>query len=196
MNFTGAPYDSSTVAAVLDERELNLASQHVEGLDLLADYKHDVSRGQLDLFVNGSYLQVRQQITEAAPEQEIAGNAFNPPRFRARGGATIGAGPWSATAILNWLGSSTNTYQPTLPRVASWSVVDLQLSYVAPFDGVLKGVRASFAVRNLFDKDPPYLRYDSRTFVGFNYDSLNTNPLGRFITLQLSKSWGPDRDDR
>jgi iron complex outermembrane recepter protein len=191
-NYSGSPYDPATVAALIDERYLNLATQHVDGLDFLATVKSDLPVGRLDTFANTTYLQIRQRVTSASPEVEIAGVSFNPPRMKARAGVTYSIGPWSATGIVNWTASSTDAYEPTTPKVAAWTVFDLQAAYVSQSKGLLEGLRASVSVQNLFNRDPPYLHYDGR-YAGFHYDTLNASPMGRFIALQVSKAWGlPD----
>jgi hypothetical protein len=38
----------------------------------------------------------------------------------------------------------------------------------------------------VLNRDPPFVSSDIQ---GLNYDSSNTSPLGRMITLQLSKDW-------
>jgi len=98
------------------------------------------------------------------------------------------AGPWQATAIVNYLGGSQNIYAPERVPVASWTTLDTQLSYNAAPQTVLSGLHASLSVRNLFDRDPPYVQFDTYR-QGLNYDSLNVTPLGRVVTLQLSKDW-------
>ena len=188
MNFSGAPYVPSSIAAIVNAGPVNVSQQDADGVDLGFDYKRSVAIGAMDWYLNATYGELRQRFTPTSPEQELAALAFNPPRYRARGGATWSTVTWSATGTVNYLGSERNTYLPTLPRVASWTTVDLKLSYKPSFGGAVSGLSVSLAVQNLFDKDPPYLMFDTyRT--GLNYDSLNVSPLGRFIGLQLVKSW-------
>ncbi len=40
-------------------------------------------------------------------------------------------------------------------------------------------------MQNLFDSDPPF--YDSPLAIG--YDPANADPLGRLISIQLTKVW-------
>ena len=189
-NYSGVPYDSAAIAALVNGTTTNISAERVNGVDLLADYQQPVGGGMIDMYLNGSYLQFRQQLSPLASQVEFAGIAFNPPRWRARGGATWqGAGGWSTTAIVNWLAPSTDSYASGSPAVAAWATVDLQLSYATDVTGPLAGIKASLSVQNVFDRDPPYV-LGAATIPGFNYDSANTTPLGRFVTLQLSKAWG------
>jgi outer membrane cobalamin receptor len=187
-NLTGGGYDPASVAAIVNSTEINIASQHIDGADLMVDYKGSSAIGTTEVFFNGAYLSIRQKVTPLSTESKEAGSAFSPPRFRARGGTTWTTGAWSLTGVINYLGSETNTYQATLPHVASWTTVDLQVAFVPTDSAAFRGTRAAISARNVFDRDPPYLVYDA--FVpGIHYDSLNATPLGRFVSVQLSKSW-------
>jgi len=191
-NLSGRPYVPTTVAALIDARSLNIANQHLSGVDLLARYKRDSRIGALEAFANASYLQFRERITPASPEVELAGVTFNPPRFRARGGMTWTIHGLATTGIVNWIDHSVNTYVPGSPVTGSWTTFDVQLSYKTPPGGLLSGLRATLSVQNLLDRDPPFAQYlASPVIVGFNYDSNNFNPMGRYVTLQISKQWIP-----
>lgn len=186
-NLTGAPYDPASVAAIVDFRNINIAQQNIEGVDLLFDKKSRLSAFDLDNFVNGTYLQLRNRITDLQPEQELAGTVFNPPRLRLRGGATVARAGLSVTGTVNYIGPESNNLVTGSPDVASWTTIDAQVAYVVA-SGPLSGFRVSLSAINLLDRNPPYLQYNAyRT--GFNFDEANVTPLGRFITLQLQKSW-------
>jgi iron complex outermembrane receptor protein len=47
------------------------------------------------------------------------------------------------------------------------------------------GLTWSLNVQNLFDSGPPF--YDNPLAIG--YDPANADPLGRMVTLQLTKAW-------
>ncbi len=40
-------------------------------------------------------------------------------------------------------------------------------------------------IRNAFDKDPPFYNNSA----GFAYDAANADPVGRFVSVQLTRSW-------
>jgi iron complex outermembrane recepter protein len=188
-NFTDQPYDPANIAAVINGRRMNVSHQEVSGVDLIVDSQISHGAGATSLFLNGSYLEIREQFTPLADEQQIAGRSFNPPQFRANGGVTWSTGSWSATATVHYLDAAINTYTPTPTHVASWTTLDMQLAYTSSrVNTWLSGVRTAIAVRNVFDEDPPYTEADSfRT--GFHYDSLNASPLGRFVSVQFAKTW-------
>jgi iron complex outermembrane recepter protein len=183
-----APYNAATVSAITDQRNLNTASQHVQGIDLQSDYSRSVGATSIDLYRNGTYLRTRQQVESSAPIQEVAGTAFYPPRFRARIGTNTAAWGWSAGASLNFTSTFTNLYQPNSSAVYSWTALDMQLAYVRETAGVFHGFRAALSVLNVPDNDPPCRKYDTWSYVGLHHDSLNGSPIGRFVSLQLSKA--------
>jgi iron complex outermembrane recepter protein len=188
LNNTPNPYDPSVIAAIVDFRKVNIARQRARGVDLLTTYDLHTTSGETALFLNASYMTLDQRLTVVAPEERISGTAFNPPRFRTRGGVTWRYGLWSMTGIVNYLGDSENTFEPTRPGVGSWTTADAQLAYGPPETGALSGVRVSISVQNIFDRDPPFLQFDAfRT--GLNYDSVNVTPLGRYISVAVSKNW-------
>lgn len=193
-NNSGLPYDPSTIAAIVDGRSLNISQQKLDGVDILLNYDRAVAIGQLSLYANATFLRIEQQPTNVSPETELTGRAFSPPRRRARAGATWSTGPWSSTAAINWTSSSRNVYQPDQAKVSAWTVVDFQLSYRPEFARMLRGLHASVSVQNVFDEDPPLLSVGDGVFLGYNYDSLNTTPLGRYYTIQVTKRWGSGTD--
>ena len=48
-----------------------------------------------------------------------------------------------------------------------------------------RGLSLSLGVRNLLDEAPPF--YDA--FQGVGFDAANASPMGRVVSLQLSKTW-------
>ncbi len=189
-NFSGAPYDPSTVSSLIEFRQINLARQRIDGVDLLVNYDILVKSGELSLFANATRLRMVERATYASSQEELTGKAFSPPRFRARAGATLSVGSFAATTVVNYLDASVNTLEPGNPAVASWTTIDAQIAYSSGREnGLLEGVKASLSVQNVLDKDPPFVRYDAAFPPGFNYDQLNTSPVGRFALITVSKAW-------
>jgi len=79
-------------------------------------------------------------------------------------------------------------------RIHANITFDLNLAYNLPTDwawGLTEGAQFSFNVHNLFDQDPPF---HNSGFGNFNtyttgYDQYNASPLGRLITVGLTKKW-------
>ena len=90
----------------------------------------------------------------------------------------------TVTAGLNYLG---DTYAvETGRRIKPWTTADLQVR-LSPKHGVLgrAGVNWSLSVQNVFDAAPPF--YDNPLTIG--YDPTNADPIGRTVSLQLTKAW-------
>jgi iron complex outermembrane receptor protein len=185
-NETGAAFDPRGIGAIVDARVVNVARQTARGADLNIDYS--VGRGSNSgvLFLNGTYLDLIQQNTPQSPEQTLSGLAFYPAKFRLRAGATWKFNAWALTSTVNYLPRETNNQVTPFQNVGSWTTVDASLRFSPILPGPLSGMHFSLAVLNAFDRDPPYL---VTSIPGLNYDSSNTSPLGRFVSLQISKDW-------
>ncbi|MGH8258921.1 MAG: TonB-dependent receptor domain-containing protein, partial [Steroidobacteraceae bacterium] len=191
VNFAGVPYVPANVSAVLDDREQNATAQQIDGIDLTAQDTWPLLGGELDALASGTWLRIQQRTVPAAPEVELTGTVFNPPRFKSRASVTWRRGAWSTTAAFNYVGRETDNTGTVAIPVSSWSTVDAQLSYAVPSSvpRVLRGFRASLSVQNLFDRAPPHLAVGSTTYPGLSYDSTNASALGRFVSADLTKSW-------
>ncbi len=185
-NETGAPFDPNKIGAIVDARTVNVASQTARGADLNINYKIGTGPSNGLLFLNGTYLDLTQQNTPQSPEQTLSGLAFYPAKFRVRGGATWKLNAWALTGTVNYLPRETNNQVTPNQNVGSWTTVDASLQFAPALTGVLSGVHFGLAVLNAFDRDPPGLL---TTVQGLNYDSSNATPMGRFVSLQISKAW-------
>jgi len=185
-NETGAPFDPSKIAAIVDNRQVNVASQTARGADLNIGYKNGAGSNDGRLCLNGTYLDLTQRNSPQAPQQTLSGLAFYPAKFRGRGGATWKLNAWALTGTLNYLPRETNNQVTPFQAVGSWTTADASLRFAPVLPGAFSGIHFSLAVLNVFDKNPPGL---ITTTQGINYDSANTSPMGRFLTLQISKEW-------
>jgi outer membrane receptor protein involved in Fe transport len=174
------------VVAVVDTRIVNVATQTVRGADLNVNYRVDAGPGNTFLFLNAAYLDLTERDTPQSPLQTLSGLAFYPPKFRARAGVTWKPASWSLTTAVNYLAHESNTQVLPAESVASWTTVDASVRYVPTLKGIWRGLSVSLSALNVLNRDPPFVSSDIQ---GLNYDSSNASPLGRMITLQLSKEW-------
>jgi len=188
-NATGAPFNPNRIGAIVDDRVVNVASQTARGADLSINYKIGAASNSGLLFFNGTYLDLIQQNTPQSPHQTLSGLAFYPPKFRMRGGATWKLNAWALTGTVNYLPPETNNQVTPFQNVSSWTTVDASLRFAPMLPGILSGTHFSLSVLNAFDRDPPFVLLPTTVRQGFNYDSSNTSPMGRFVTLQISKEW-------
>src|SRR5690606_28695875 len=137
----------------------------------------------LSFSANGAWiLDYQQAITPAAPYVELAGEPGVPARFRARTSVD-----WSRGAVSLGLAANhvSGFEDASGVKIRSQTTFDLQARYTAPAHTAFAGVSATLSVRNLFDRAPPF--YDNPT--GFGFDASSGDPIGRFVALQLAKSW-------
>lgn len=180
----------SSVRALVNARLQNLAVVRQSGADLDLGYAFDVRGGRADIGVTGTYLfQIRQALTATAPVTDVVDTLGNPVDLRLRGHAGWSSGGFGAIVTANYVDSYTNRTGNTPQAVSSWTTFDMQLSYAVPDEaGLWGGVRVALNVSNLFDRDPPYAAY----VVGSStsaYDPENASPVGRMISLQVSRKW-------
>ncbi len=188
----GGPYNPSRVYAIVDNQYQNVSAENASGVDLTASYHIDANVGAFDLFGNGSWLRFAEHATKTSPTQILSGTIFNPPVFKARAGLTWSDTNWSVTAIVNHISGETDVSLGYPVHVPVWTTADLQVSYnTADWTGYMQGLRLGLSVHNLFDTDPPALNSSGfqASYFSSGYDSTNASPLGRFISLSVTKDW-------
>src|SRR6185312_4619337 len=90
------PYNPSNVGAFIDDAAANLSRQTASGVNFLARESWQWSAtDKLTASVAATYLRLEQALTHAAPEIEVSGTIFNPPRFKARSGLVWQSRDWS-----------------------------------------------------------------------------------------------------
>jgi outer membrane receptor protein involved in Fe transport len=187
LNFSGGPYNPAAIAAVVSDQYHNFSEETITGGDILIDYRWVSSIGNFDAAINSAILSLKQRLLSSSPDVTISGTVFNPPKFRARGSLTWQRGPWTISGFANYVGSSEST--APIEAVASWTTLDAQIAYVGPNHGVFKGFRVALAGQNLADRRPPFVSANATAFPGLTYDSTNASAVGRFISLQIGKSF-------
>jgi len=74
-------------------------------------------------------------------------------------------------------------------KSASFTTFDAALRYaMGPRDDALSGLEFALTLDNLLDRDPPLYRVTSPLYVAA-YDSTNYSPIGRFVSVAVSKHW-------
>ncbi len=178
------------IAALIDARELNLSEVKTQGLDLGASYRQHVGAVDSDSGLDATYIiKLTNRFTSTTPTVSTVDTLYNPTRVKARAHEIINRGPWSIAAFVNYVKSYTNNVTAGNPvPVGSWTTVDLTAAYsFGARDGWAKNLTVSFGVINIADRDPPYAA--NALAYAINYDGANANPLGRYVSLQLTKGW-------
>jgi iron complex outermembrane receptor protein len=185
INITGAPYNPALVSAIIDDRYRNVSEQWVRGVDIRLKYSLDSDLGQFTPFFNGSYLQLRQKLTDTSPEQTISGLVYYPPKYKIQGGLNWSRSSLAGTAIINYVPPENDNLLATPRRVGCWATLDLQGSYsIVRSQSMFSGISFRLSVLNVLDKRPAYLAQDP-----LGYDATQASPLGRVVKIGLIKQW-------
>ena len=177
-------FSPTAYGAIAEARYVNTGELRVRGVDVTATYSTRIGDDGLDFLANLSWLdRYERKVTPLSTPVELAGVAGYPADLRARASATWTHGVVGTTVSLNYVGDG---HDPTGRRIGSWTTADLQVRWQPKARaGPLRDVALSLTVQNLFDTDPPF--YNSPLGVG--YDPANADPLGRVVSVQLTKTW-------
>jgi outer membrane receptor protein involved in Fe transport len=175
---------------LFDNRTSNIAVEELQGLDFEIDGDVETGIGMLNFGFNLSHtFEHDRKVTATSPDFSLlneVGKAADT-RFRATGAWTRGA--YGAFLHINYVDEYRNPFSAPSSRIGSWTTFDLSLRFDGskfPGEGFLDGADATLSVDNLFDRDPPLF---ANSLLGVLYDSTNANPLGRYISLRLSRRW-------
>lgn len=186
-NYASTPYNPNDVVALLLDQLTNAAAQDINGIDLSVRKSFALGSSTLDLFGNGSWMQLKQQTLPTSRKISLAGTLNNPPRLRVRSGASWSDDNFTVTGIVNYISSEADTNIAPSGHIASWTTVDFNFTYHTPRSSIFGDTDVSLSVQNLFDRDPPYAKGAGVTFPGVNFDSTNASALGRFAAVTLRK---------
>lgn len=179
-----AGYPAEAVAAVVDTRYVNTGRVDVAGGDIDVTYAFTRGSDRFTLGLGATYLaRWREQLTPTAQPVDQRNIAGRPVDLRGR----LTAG-WTRGAFDALLGvNHVNRYRDEVGRrIKAWTTIDLRLGFAPPTgSGRLSGFSVSLVAQNLFDRAPPF--YDSTA--GAGYDGANADATGRFVALEISKSW-------
>lgn len=177
-------FPAEAYRAIIDARFVNTGLVRVRGIDVAGAYGFDLGQDHFDLALSMSYLtDFERQFTPSAPSVETLNLPGQPVDLRGRFSAAWSRGDFRASLALNYVDAYKSE---TGAKIDAWATMDLQLRW-APQTAVggLEGLSLALNVQNALDADPPF--YDGPTGIG--YDPANADPLGRFVSLQLTKRW-------
>lgn len=190
------------VRAVVDSRFFNLARAKQEGLDFNASYNKAVGEVALTSAVSVNLvLGNKEQPLAGEPFVERLNSYGTPVRWRGRGNIGLAWRGANATLFGNYYGSYTNDQAVNSvggaappQKVPSYTTFDLNLGYATDLAGrergVLKGLRGSFTVTNLFDRLPPLVINANSAGGGSSlYNPNGGLPFGRRYTFQITASF-------
>lgn len=168
----------------------NLSSVNTRGLDFQAEYARDASFGRLAAGVSGSYiLEFRERAAATTPEVSILNTVYNPIDLKLRGSLAFSRDGFSAAAHVNYLDRYKTDTTPASEPVPSWTTVDAVVSWTPRWQSAyLQDLSFSVSAQNLLDEPPPATPPRGASQIS-GYDPANASPLGRFLALEIRKSF-------
>jgi iron complex outermembrane receptor protein len=170
---------------IIDARKANLGKTLASGLDLELAYSFYLGSNDFSFAANATLFFNYENSTGTGQLVDRLGTYGYPNDFRARAMFGWDRGPISTRATVNYLGSYENTTSALVQDVSSYTTVDLDLGYT--FDenagSVARGVRLGLNIRNLFDRDPPFVD------AGLGYDPSAASAIGRIVSVSLTKNF-------
>ncbi|WP_165391003.1 TonB-dependent receptor domain-containing protein [Pseudoduganella lutea] len=176
----GLPY------VVYDLRRQNFADEKIQGIDYSVEYQLRSAVGQWKFGLSGSHMMTfDQNVPGVADTIELLDTNYAV-RNKVRLQAGLVRGDFSAALFANHVGTFRNTGVSPVQRVSSFNTVDGHFAWNFKDRGILDNTTLAIDVTNLFDRDPPVF-YTGGSILGF--DGNTANPLGRVVSVSLSKRW-------
>lgn len=177
-------FPASAYRAVIDARYVNTGEVVVRGLDLAAAYAFRRGDDAFEVTAAVNYLaDYVRRFTPTAEPVQFVDQANQPVDLRGRVTGSWRRGAYGVSATFNYVDDS---HSAAGEPIEAYTPVDLQLRWTPKTNsGPIAGLTANLTVSNLFDEDPPF--YNSPLGVGF--DPANADPLGRTVSLSLTKRW-------
>ncbi|MFT5331055.1 MAG: iron complex outermembrane receptor protein [Parasphingorhabdus sp.] len=183
------PYDTFFISRLLVVT--NTSRSVARGLDFGASYQHDLTDGWVEFGVDGTYLMdFKQQAAVSTPVVEQINTVFNPVDLKMRARASLVRKNFSVSGFVNYVDSYRTNGTDQSEKISSWTTVDLTLALKSPDSSapILRNTAIRVSITNLFDNDPPTIPLFADISVD-GYDPTNASPLGRFVSVELSKKF-------
>lgn len=186
-NYSGSSYDPARVIAIVDDRNLNIATQKIYGLDLSAEYMHEMASGdRITISASGSYINSHQRLLPTVDSVPLAGTYYNSPHFRSRVGMTWDASRVQISGFVNYIGGVQDVrYLPTT-HVSGMATLDLA-GRLRLDGGILQGTEIYVSAQNITNASPDKTR--SQAAYDAPYDTTNYSPVGRLLSVGVRKNW-------
>lgn len=172
--------------AIVDGRRANLGQLKQNGLDVNLSYAFETGASAWRVALDGAkILDLNRSTAPGLPFVDVLDTFGNPVDLRARLSLGWKLGGWRANAFVNYVSSYTNTAINPSVSVDSYKTVDATFAYAfADTPGILNGVDISLNAQDLFDEEPPVVLNGT-----VSWDNQNVSPLGRLLSLVLTKRW-------
>ena len=176
------------VTLYVDGRSQNLGRSVTRGIDFTASYTIPTdTMGTFGLNLSGTYLtQFKTNQTPTAPAVDQLNQIFQPLKFKLRGSVNWEKGPFTLGLRATHLNGYTNIAVTPNQQVASYTPVDLSLTWKT---GEEHQLTFGVEVRNLFDIKPPYVNIAPSVNGSGGYDATTSDPIGRTISASARVKW-------
>ena len=155
-NYAGGAFSPQNISAVVDYRMVNVARQIARGVDLTGNYSLDAVVGTADFFLNGAYMDLKQQDTPTSPTQTLSGLAYYTPKFRVRGGATLKVSAFTYALTANYVSHELNSQVTPNQYVGSWTTLDSSVRYAPNLSGLLSGITLNLSAIKIVSRAVVY----------------------------------------
>ncbi len=182
----------NTAVVIVDGRRRNLATTNTTGIDLNASYSSSWGLSRFNVALGASYIfKLENAVSATSLPFDSVGTIFNPTRLRFRGSAGWSRLGWAVNLAVNHTDDYIdNRVATALVPVSSYTTVDARIAYrfqeSAP--PVLRDLQIALAAQNLFNERPPRVAVVRPDF-DLGYDPTNANPIGRVLSIEISKRW-------
>lgn len=178
-------FDPASIDVIIDRRRRNLSETNTSGLDASISHEWELGEVQLVGDVQATYIFEREErVTSQSPSFDTVGTLFNPPQLRVRGHLGWTRGPWTLDSFVNFVGESEDVRVDPAASIDSYVTTDARWAYESSAGGWVIALSA----QNLFDQDPPAVSVVDPV-VDLGFDPTNANPIGRLISLQVTRTW-------
>jgi iron complex outermembrane receptor protein len=195
----------SAVYFIYSFQQRNAFTLDANGIDADASYRFDTGIGNFNVGLAASRkLKMDQQFGTTGETFTVLNTigintTFPSNKFAGRANLGWQRSGLSADVFVNYSGSYLN-WNGSAPfplvrnaafspvgggqKVDSNTTVDMHVGYSFGGEGtMLSGVQVFLDGSNILDQEPPFVN------AGLGYDGFNANPIGRLITVGLSKRW-------
>jgi hypothetical protein len=165
---------------------------NTKGFDVGARYAFEIGDSAFVLDANLTHvIEFNDQLTVASPVVTGVDRPYRPLDWRLRAGLGWSRRGWTGSLFLNHADDYLDDRAPTLRNVSGHTTLDASIAYTfeRSASAWLGGTRIALFAENLLDKDPPRLILDPGSSRGLGYDPVNASARGRFISLQVRRSW-------
>jgi outer membrane receptor protein involved in Fe transport len=196
LDFTGPNFRPGNampadVDIILDGRVSNTTRTTTRGFDIGLRQAFTLGANSFVAELNANHiLDFQDQFTAASSIVNGVDRPYRPLDWRLRGGLGWSRGGWTGSLFVNHAGGYVDDRAVVRRSVSDHSTIDASLAFAFTRPGsVLNGTRLSLFVENLLDADPPRLVPDPGRTTGLGYDPVNASARGRYLALQLRRSF-------